>query len=134
MINFATIMINILFKAFLIGIAVSSLNACSPKKEETQPEFNVITRDSMMMVMVDLHLTEAGIVSNLYSGSGLLNNRDTLQAMVMKKYGLKDEYFVRSYKYYESQPELFHELYEKITDRLGELQSSLQAESASKAD
>ena len=47
---------------------------------------------------------------------------------ILKKYNIENEYFMKSYDYYVSNPELMDSLMKKVIDQMGEEQSKKEQE------
>jgi len=91
--------------------------ACT-SPEESVPA-GIIPRDSMVMIMTDIHVAEAAWQLRD------LGRNDTLRLeaygryrYIFGKYGINQDGFIRSFTWYRNNPQLFHAMYEEVIDRL----------------
>jgi site-specific recombinase XerD len=88
--------------------------ACS--KPEVKIPNNVIPKDSMVFIMMDVHIAEAGVKS--LSADSLMINTKTYYEFIYKKHQITEEQFQKSMRFYTYQPELLQEIYVKMTEEI----------------
>jgi len=91
--------------------ALIFLTGCRKSTEEIPR--GIISRDSMIFIMADIHIAEARIMK---SGSKS-SNRDLRSAYMQKvltKSGVDTARFRKSFDYYSLHPEIFAEMYEDV--------------------
>lgn len=105
------------FRTYLLLSFLILITACS--KPEVKVPADIIPRDSMIVVLADIHLIEATIQLK-----GLGRN-DTLKAeaygryrYVFNKHKISSTQFRKSLEYYRSEPEYFHTMYNEVITRL----------------
>lgn len=96
--------------------------ACSPPAEERPSD--IISRDTMVDILTDVHLAEAQIqVMNFGQNDTARMEAYELYRRVFLKYQLADSVFQKSFAYYSQQPELFQEMYAEVLDQLNTVQT-----------
>ncbi len=98
------------------------LISCS-KKEEKIPE-NIVPKDKMIQVMVDVHLAEAKIQSN---NLNLTDSTKTIAAGYYKnlfeKSKISEQQFRESFLYYSHHLDLMNKIYEEVINELSKKQA-----------
>jgi hypothetical protein len=105
-----------------IVLVLSLFFGCSKKQVEV-PE-DVIPRDTMIVVLAEIHLAEASIqVLNV-------EVKDSLRAVsfgfyhhIFSKHKITQELFKKSFDYYRSEPTYFHAMYDEVITHLSEEQA-----------
>ncbi|NSW45753.1 MAG: DUF4296 domain-containing protein [Bacteroidales bacterium] len=84
---------------------------------------DVISKDSMVSIIADLHLADAILLNtNVQSKiSDISSNR--LYKTVLDKYNITRERFNRSINFYAENPRLLDSLYDKVIERLSLIES-----------
>jgi hypothetical protein len=103
--------------AFLFCVFLIS---CS-KKEEKIPA-GIISRDTMVQVMVDLHIAEAHAQFN----TAFDDKKSLKQAyykFVFKKYKINADVLMKSWAFYASHPEILSKIYEDVITGLSKKQA-----------
>ena len=109
----------------LLLIVVGLLSSCS-KKQVVVPE-NVIPRDSMILMLTDVHIAESTIqIRNLGRSDTTRQEAYARYRYIFNKYKVNDERFRESFEFYRSQPEYFHKMYDEVLARLSEKQAAAQ--------
>jgi len=91
--------------------------ACS-KPEVKIPE-DVIPRDSMIVVLADIHLIEATIqLKGLGRNDTLKEEAYGRYRYVFNKHKVTTSQFRKSLEYYRSEPEFFQKMYDEVITRL----------------
>ncbi len=106
-----TISLLIVFAAF----------ACSKPPVE-KPE-NLIGKDKLINILVDVHLAEAALNSRRHRDSlvGKSNSADFYYS-VLQKHEVKDSVFEKSLVFYASQPRQFEKMYRQVMNQLTEIE------------
>jgi hypothetical protein len=81
---------------------------------------DVIPQDSMVDIMVDIHLVEGGKMGRKFMGDTLLI--DDYYHKVFDKYNISKTYFDNSFRFYSSSPKDMDKVYEKVVERLNQMQ------------
>ena len=119
-------MVKWLFPYFLFMVIIGALSSsCSHKGDETPS--NVISKDKMIAVLVDIHLAEA-------SADNRLLNLDQLNAAMairydslFKKHDITFDQFKASYDYYLAHADVLSEIYAEVVTELSTRDSRVNA-------
>ena len=95
--------------------------ACSSKNNAEKPTVSIISKDSMILILTDMHLADADVQLRKV---GLDSNN-----LVMKKnmetivghYNINTNRFKQSLKYYTSHPKEMDEMYAQVVTNLSKL-------------
>jgi hypothetical protein len=110
---------------WLLLVSFGLLSSCS-KKQVVVPE-SVIPRDTMILMMTDIHLAEATIqIRNLGRSDTTRQEAYARYRYIYEKYKVGDDRFRESFEFYRSQPEYFHKMYDEVLTRLSEKQAGAQ--------
>lgn len=109
----------------LFFFSIMLLIACS--RPEVIVPSTVISRDSMISILSDMHLAEAAIqLRNLGSSDTARAESYARYRYVFRKYNISAEQFRQSFSFYRSQPEYFNKMYKEVITRLSEIQAKEQ--------
>jgi hypothetical protein len=92
-----------------------NLSACS-KKEVSIPS-DIIPKDSMVYIMMDIHLAEAA-VKTAAADTNYKQNIKSYYDLIYKKYNTNDSNFNASLKFYTDNPVLLEQIYQKIAEEM----------------
>lgn len=107
-----------------IGIIfiLSVLIGCS--KKEVEIPNDVIPRDTMIVVLAEVHLAEATIqVLNVDLNDSTKIASFGFYRHIFSKHNITQELFKRSFDFYRSEPAYFHTMYDEVITRLSEDQA-----------
>lgn len=107
--------INLFFSALIFLLACNS----TPN--------GIIKRDRMTSLLVDIHLTDGGLMNVIQVPDTLYKYGNARYLAVFKKYDTDSNQFRRSYKYYTTQPEVFAAMYDDVLKALQIKTDSLNA-------
>lgn len=102
------------------------LVSCSADTEVAIPD-NVLPRDKMVQVMIDVHLLEATMNLNVFNLDRTVSDNSP-GFDVLKKNNITKKQFDESYDFYSQHPALLNEIYEIVLNEL----SRMQAETVNK--
>jgi hypothetical protein len=105
----------------LVILSISILTSCS--KSAIKIPNDVIQKDSMMFIMMDIHIAEAG-VKTLNADSVAINNK-TYYEFIFKKHHVSEEQFRKSLTFYTDNPELLLEIYSKMTEEMSKKETEV---------
>lgn len=101
---------------------LSCVFACSKKPVEVPAD--VIPRDSMIVLLAEIHLVEASIqVLNVDVNDSTQSAAYGLYRYVFTKHHITQEKFKRSFDFYRSEPAYFHQMYDEVITKLSEDQA-----------
>lgn len=109
---------------FLIFILLSS--SCSLEQKEISIPDNVISKDSMVLILADVHIQEAMI--NQYSQEGRLMKMNPAKQyqLIFDKYHISKERYDSSYQFYLDNPSLLNKIYENVVIELTKKQTEIE--------
>lgn len=107
----------LLFSCFL-------LLSCS-KKEEKIPE-TVIPKEKMVLVLVDIHLAEAGSQFNVPFDNST-NIKQAYYQFIFKKHKITYPQLMKSWTFYTEHPEIFSEVYNEVITELSKKQAAAES-------
>lgn len=118
----------ILVLVVLVVLAV----ACESQKETEAIPVNVIPKEKMVSLMVNVHLAEAALNLN-YLTDNKVKSSDAYNT-IFNTLGVSPEQYEQSLKYYTGQPELMMEIYDEVLNELSKMQASVTENKPSLAD
>lgn len=113
---------NRLFFLLIILILVS----CTGKKKEIVIPEEVISVDTMKMLLVDFHIIEAAMFDRYVGKEGDEDSISQYYADAMAKYSVTREKFNESMFFYCQNPEIFQNIYAEVVVELNKKQSEVQ--------
>jgi len=121
---------NKLYFPFLLVSLIVLSSACTQRyRTEAVPPEDLISKDTMVGIFVDLRLLDA--VINLEQKK---RNRKTnelnyyLHNSIMEKYDITREQFESSYQYYQHDLEILDDIYMEAITRLSKMKSTVDQE------
>lgn len=106
----------------LVFISVVIFFSSCSKSAVKIPE-DIIPKDSMVFIMMDVHIAEAGVKS--LPADSLMINTKTYYEFIYKKHHITEEQFQKSLRYYTYNPELLQEIYTKITEEMSKKEAEV---------
>jgi hypothetical protein len=91
----------------------------------------ILSKEKMVPLLVDLHLTEPIYAQRFTLGIPDSTALDDLYLSFLKKHKVSRKQFEKSVFYYGKHPEQYKEIYNKVLDRLGEMESKIKRENPS---
>ena len=98
---------------FLFFSALLFLYACKGNSEAS----GVIDRDDMVPLLVDIHIVDGSLASQP-SADSLYKNGTGRYLLVFKQHNTDSATFIKSMKYYASQPETMLKIYDDVNKNL----------------
>ena len=95
-------------KELIFTLSAVLIIAVSCKEDVSRRPSRLISRDKMVNMLVDIHLTESALKNNRYLNdqNGKITESD-LYYSILKKYNVPDSVFEVSLIYYSSKPKEF---------------------------
>lgn len=103
---------------------IFTLCACRKKEEPLKIPADVLSPDSMTIVLIDIHLIEGARLGSRIQGNDSLNVKD-FYYHVWDKYHLSKKRFRRSFRFYSAHPSKIEKIYEEMLDSLNIMEASL---------
>lgn len=106
-------------KQLLPILFLSLLAACSTPPGYIEPPSNLLSKEKMAAVLVDMHIVEGASTFNKIKG-------DTLEATdyikkIYDKHGITDTLFKTSFSYYSKMPGEYEGVYEIVVEELNKI-------------
>ena len=112
-------------KIYLFLICLSVFYSCSKKQGEKQN--NIISKDTMALVIMDLHIVDAAISLNSFDMSAEDFDKKKLYAQVFKQHKVTRAKFNESLKYYSKNLAEINEIYKEVIIGLSKKQAEVRA-------
>lgn len=106
--------------ALLIFIAF----ACNPSKPEVTLPANIVSKDTMVGILVDVHILEATIDLGIMKSEIDLKQTDKYYS-IFKKHNITRKEYDKSLLFYTSHPELLNQIYDNVIAGLSRKQAEL---------
>lgn len=112
-------------KQALIGILLLTLVSCHSKSGAPAPD-NLISKDSMISVMVDIHIADA--VGDQRYGTDKPNRDFTnaVYARIYQNHHITADQYKTSFAYYEAHPADMNKMYEQVITELSKKEADLK--------
>lgn len=117
----------------LLFLSLFVVFACEkPILEE--PE-NLLERNKMIEMMIDIHLAEAAFQSRRYQDSLFLNATSAdFYYSVLQDHQVADSTFEKSFVYYASNPKKFEKMYQDVMNKLNEMEQEYSGRQTDELD
>jgi hypothetical protein len=104
--------------------------SCTDKQE--QPDY-LIASDSLVGIMVDMHLIETASNLKLIGADSLKPNYNQMFEAIFKKHGITKTEFDSTLFFYSKRPDEMSGIYDKVLERLSELDAEASSRPAQNA-
>ncbi len=112
----------------LAAVFAFALAGCTAKlNKEAEPPADLIPRDTMVSIFVDLRLMDAVLNYEQRQGSRELHEmKYQFHNSILEKYGITREQFEQSFDYYENDMEELDGIYADAITRLSKMKSKVE--------
>lgn len=117
----------LLFPALTLALLVW-ISACSVPERQVQMPSGLIPRDTLVHLLVDIHLADAYLSQNRLPKAK--DGRNAFYAGITKKYGYDRIMFDSTIHYLATQPKLYNDIYDEVLNQLSLLQGQVEKEKA----
>ena len=95
--------------------------ACASKKNVEKPTASIISKDSMILILTDMHLADADAQLRrvTFDSSNVVLKKDF--ETIFSRYNINTNRFKQSLKYYTSHPKEMDEMYVQVVNNLSKL-------------
>lgn len=107
----------------IVMVFLLSLGSCSEK--EIQIPAEVISQDSMVMILVDIQLTESLLTHNYNHKDSLKKYKIVYFEALFSKYNVAESEFNKSYRFYQEHIELLEKIHDDIIVELSKRQTEI---------
>ena len=111
-------------KRITLIFACFFLFSCSEKKTEELP-LNILSKEKMTEVMLDIHLLEASMSLNANGPDNTIAVAPSKDSDVLKKHKISKSQYDESFDYYSKHPALLIEIYTQILNDLSKMQAKV---------
>ena len=106
-------------KKFSIGFWALLLVCLSCSEDLGEKPSKLITRDRMVEILVDIHLTDAAYQTKRYTNETIKKYSESdYYYSILKKHGIADSVFEKSLLYYSGKPKEFEKIYTRVINKL----------------
>ncbi|MCD4788648.1 MAG: DUF4296 domain-containing protein [Bacteroidales bacterium] len=107
-----------------------SLASCTERVEDKiKPPDDLITREEMVDIIVDMHIFDAVMASEQKKGGKEVQNQKYyLYNSIMEKHNITRERFDESFKYYQHDFEVMDDIYADVITKLSIMKSEAERE------
>ena len=107
-----------MFSVFLLVMS------CSSKKEKDAPD-NLLGKENMVKVMMDIQVADAAINLSNYGQGNYPNDKKKLFAEIYAKHKITRKQFEESFSYYVDHPDEFEKIYDDVIEGLSKRQAEM---------
>lgn len=110
----------------LLFTGILFFSSCSLEQKEIIIPDYVITQDSMVHILADVHIQEA--IMNQYNQEGrhMKMNPVKQYQLIFDKYKISKERYDSSYQFYLDNPSLLNKIYENVVIELTKMQAEIE--------
>lgn len=112
-----------LFKLFILAISWAQLSSCAGEPKEVVVPADVLPKEKMVNVMIDMHLLEAALNLNYMTEAQLKESGKYEQ--VFSDHNVTEAAYNNSLKFYTDHPKLMLVIYEELLEELSRRQAEL---------
>ncbi len=110
-------------KLTFIFILLIALVACKNEDAENSIPPNVIPKEKMQKILVDMQLVEGALIYERSQGRISDSLRDYYFNSVFKKYKISNKQYDKSLNFYKDHLEVFDEMYEQVIKDLEKMEN-----------
>ncbi|MEA3443757.1 MAG: DUF4296 domain-containing protein [Bacteroidota bacterium] len=114
------------FSLILSFSIIILLSSCNDKEKEATIPLGLIPRDSLLPLLIDIHLADAYMSQNRVPKG--VKNRNTFYAGITKKYGYNRAVFDSTIRFLSTKPKLYQKIYEDVISELSLLKGLVDKE------
>lgn len=115
---------------FVLGLILSACGPTAPEKSEPLPDW-IIPPDKMTDVLTDVHIIEGARIGTSVLGDSLPAIKH--YEVLWSKYGITEELYDSSYRFYSRNAERMDLMYEEVLERLTKMSTELEANPATQS-
>lgn len=110
----------------IIFISIITLSSCKEKVQENPPPRNLITKDTMVKLLAEMHLLESSFGIKIFEDKKIISSRNAIKSKIYKDYGVTKDRFFESYNFYVQQPLIIDSIYTDVISEISKRQTLLQ--------
>ena len=112
----------------IIFIFIGIFTSCSSKEEEVNIPKNLIPRDSLVSVLVDIHIADAYLAKHKLPADA--RNKTAFYDEVLKKHGYNRQVFDSTISYLKDYLDYYQDIYDDVLNELSKKEAYIQKEKA----
>ncbi|MCF8372506.1 MAG: DUF4296 domain-containing protein [Bacteroidales bacterium] len=125
--TFKTLRIYLLLPGLALAL-LALVYSCSVPDSRVSIPSGLIPRDTLVHLLVDIHLADAFLSQNRLPKEK--DGRNAFYAGITKKYGYERVMFDSTIHYLATQPKLYNDIYEEVLNQLSLIQGQVEKEKA----
>ncbi len=106
-------------KRIILFFYLTAMLSCKEKKDMTIPE-NIIAKDKMTAVLLDVHILEASMGLNMIRTNDTIKSDTNLFYTVFENHQITKKQYDESMDFYMKNPKLLDEVYDSVLVKLEE--------------
>lgn len=116
-----------MFKKILLINITFLLFACSGENDSINIPDNILSKEKMAKVMMDIHLLEASMNTNSYSPqkNAITGGISIINEDVFKNNQITKVQYDESFQFYTNHPQLLSEVYQLVLNDLSKMQAEV---------
>jgi hypothetical protein len=115
--------IKIVYKYLILSLFVLILSCKNDSLNTVSKPKNLLTKNQMAEIIVDMHIAEAGLNASNLSLDSLKNMSAGYDSFIFDKYQIKEDDFEKSYDYYLCVPYELDSVYQNVIELLNAKES-----------
>lgn len=108
-------------------LSVILLISCSSKEKQVSIPDDILSKEKMAEVLVDVHLLEASLNISTYSRDQVVMNNINPNSDILKKNAISKKKYDDSFSFYSKNPSLLTEVYQLVLNSLSKMQAEVMA-------
>ena len=102
---------------FFVIISMFFVACTSNTKTVENPTKNIISKDTIVLMLIDIHIADSYLSVNPTAGKNKIKSSDFYYS-IFDKYGYTKEQFKNSIDFYSQKPKEFEKMYEDVLNTL----------------
>jgi hypothetical protein len=111
------------FKNLALCLILLLIIACKEKKENNNIPKDLVSKDTMVLLLTEMHLLESSLGIRIFEERKIMNTRNAVKAKIYSNYGIGKDQFLKSYDYYSNQPNLIDSIYVEVITEITKRQA-----------
>lgn len=100
-----------------------AFNMACKEEKKVQKQADVIGRDTMVLILTDLHLLESSLGIKIFEDGKINNTRNLIKTKIYKNYGISKEKFYKSYNFYAQQSSVIDSIFIDVISEISKRQA-----------
>ena len=109
--------------AVKVCLLISLFSASCAHQNESAVPADIISKDTMILILTDIHLLESSLNLRIFEDRKLMNARNAIKPKIYRDYGVTKAQFYKSYDYYANKPLLIDSIYTDVISEISKQQA-----------